>query len=58
MSYLKEVTTDDCYSIKGYKLIHEFPDKLGRSAYNSAIKIRKLHLKLKDELIYGLNEII
>ena len=39
-------------------MIHEFPDRLGRSAYNSAKKIMNLHLKLKNELIYGLEDIL
>ena len=38
VSYLKETNKDDCESISGYKMIHEFPDRLGRSAYNSAKK--------------------
>ena len=58
MSYLKETNKEDCESLTGYKMIHEFPDRLGRSAYNSAKKIMELNLKLKEELIYGLDDIV
>ena len=58
MSYLKETNLDDCKNIISYRMIHEFPDRLGRSAYNSAKKIMNLHLKLKNELIYGLEDIL
>ena len=54
ISYLKETSLEDCNNIKCYKFIHMFPDKLGRSAYKSALKIRNLQLKLNKELIYGI----
>ena len=54
ISYLKETSLEDCNNIKCYKFIHMFPDKLGRSAYQSALKIRNLQLKLNKELIYGI----
>ena len=48
---------EDFISVNNYRSSINFIDKIGKSAYNSACKIRDLVLKQKENIISGLDEI-
>ena len=58
MVFLKEISCQDCQDVRSYESIIIFHNKLGKTAYESVRKIMELNLKLKEELIYGLDDII
>jgi len=58
MVFIKEISCQDCQDVRSYESIIIFHNKLGKTAYESVRKIMELNKKLKEELIYGLDDII
>ena len=55
--YLDTLTIEDISNSEKYSNKIDFINRIGKSAYQSAIRIRELILKQKENFISGLDEI-